>query len=268
MAATLPDFDRAHGPFAGRNVLVTGGGRGIGRAIALGFAAQGAAVAVVARTRSEVDAVAAEARRVGGRALAVEADVTRPEDVDRAAKSTVEAFGSVDILVNNAGINLLGRVSEQPLDEWWSVIHTCVGGTLHACRAVVPQMIARGYGRIVNVASRAAKVGQPFSTSYCAAKHAVLGFTRALALELADRGVTVNAVCPGLVSISDRYWRRLAELTGAPAAALRQKAIDACPQKRELVPDEVVPAVLFLASDEARHTTGEALNVSGGLLMH
>ena len=252
----------------GKTALVTGAGRGIGRAIALGLARSGANVVVASRTSAELDQVVAEIEKLGARGLAAAGDVSRPDAVERTVQAALSRFGTIDILVNNAGINVPGRLGDQPPEDWWTSISTCLGGTYEYSRRVVPPMATRGWGRVVNIASRAAKVGQLYSTAYCAAKHAVLGFTRALALEVASRGVTVNAVCPGLVSISDPYWSRMSELTGVPAATLRSNAIEACPQKSQLTPEDVVGAVLFLVSDSAARITGEAVNVSGGLVMH
>jgi NAD(P)-dependent dehydrogenase (short-subunit alcohol dehydrogenase family) len=254
----------------GKVALVTGGGRGIGRAIALGLAEQGAAVAVVARTESEVHGVVREIRALGGQGIALTADVTSREHVEASVATTERALGSIDVLVNNAGYSTLGRFHEIDPDDWWRVIEVNVRGVYWFCRATVPKMLEKDWGRIVNISSVAGKTGMPYGSAYCSAKHAVLGITRALALEVAQTGVTVNAVCPGLVhtEMTAAGFRQVAELLGIPPEVAILAAIQNVPQKRAITPEEIVPAVLFLVSPAAARTTGEALNVSGGKIMH
>ena len=253
-----------------RTALVTGAGKGIGRAIALALAESGAKVVAISRTLADVDRVVEEIRQRGGTALALAADVAQAADVASAVAAATAELGPIDILVNNAGHNSLGRLDEQDATEWWDQVAVSLGGTYNFSRAVIPSMVARRWGRVINVASISGKQGVKFCTAYCSAKHAVIGFTRALALEVAEDGVTVNAICPGFVEteLTDRTSQQRSELFGQPLAAIRQGAVDRNPQRSIMSPDEVVPAVLFFASEASARTTGEAMNISGGSVMH
>src|SRR5438128_1635761 len=182
---------------AQRRALVTGGGRGIGRAAALELAASGAAVAVAARTRSEVEAVASELRGRGARAQALEVDVTSPDSVRRLFQDARTALGGIDILVTAAGIADSAPLARTSDATWRAVIETNLSGCFFCLREALPAMAENGWGRVVNVASIAGKAGYPYIAAYAASKHGVLGLTRCAALEVAEKGVTVNAVCPG-----------------------------------------------------------------------
>jgi NAD(P)-dependent dehydrogenase (short-subunit alcohol dehydrogenase family) len=254
----------------GRVALVTGAGRGIGRAIALGLAEDGAALALIARTKSEIETVADEIRARGGRAAAVPCDVADPSAIEKAITSAVGALGPIDVLVNNAGNNVIGRFTEVSSEVWWSQLEVNVRGPYWFCRAVVPGMVERRWGRIINISSVVAKIGAPFVTAYATAKAGMLGFTRALAAELGPTGVTVNAVCPGFVqtALTDVTFEERAKLLGIPKETIQQRVIGSIPQRTAMTPDEVAPAVRFLASEGAYRTTGEALNVAGGMVMH
>lgn len=261
---------KVKGAFKGKTALVTGGGRGIGRAIALGFAAEGASVVVVSRTHSEIARVAGEIAAAGGRGHAVAADVTKEADVRAAIADAERAFGGVDILVNNAGTLEMDRFEESDPADWWRKFEVHLRGAYLFTRYAVPGMLARRCGRIINMASAAGKQGFANVSAYTAAKHALVGLTRSLALEFADRGVTVNAVCPGYTdtALGDGIFRQRAAIAGITPEAARQAAVDRVPQKVLLRPEDIVPAVLFLASDAATRTTGEAMNISGGMVMH
>jgi meso-butanediol dehydrogenase / (S,S)-butanediol dehydrogenase / diacetyl reductase len=254
----------------GRVALVTGGGRGIGRSVALAFAREGAAVAVVARTATEVESVAAECRALGGRALAVIADCSVEADIGRAMTAVASGLGPVDILVNNAGANVLGRIGEMDPAAWWQQLEINLRGPYLCSRAAIPGMVERKWGRVINVSSVAGKVGMQFATAYCAAKHGLIGFTRALALEVADRGVTVNAICPGWVetALTESTFAQRSLLFGRPVESIRQAMLWSIPQKAAMKPDDIAPTVVFLASDGAARITGESMNVSAGLVMH
>jgi NAD(P)-dependent dehydrogenase (short-subunit alcohol dehydrogenase family) len=257
-------------PLSRKVALVTGAGRGIGRAIALGLANSGAAVALVARTREEIERVAEEIRNAGGSALAVPADVSQQAQVEAAVRATGLEFGPVDILVNNAGNNILGRFMQQDSDEWWSHLEVNLRGPYRLCRAVVPAMVERRWGRIVNIASASGKVGVMYSTAYCSAKHALIGFTRSLALEVAESGVTVNAVCPGFVEtkLTEATFQQRADFAGTTREAVKKAIMDRNPMKAAMSSEDIVPSVLFLASEGSCRTTGEAINVSCGNVMH
>jgi NAD(P)-dependent dehydrogenase (short-subunit alcohol dehydrogenase family) len=254
----------------GRVALVTGAGKGIGRSIALGLAAEGARVAVVARTRGDVERVVQDIERAGGAGLALTADVADPGQVAASVAAVRERWGAVDILVNNAGHNTLGRIAELPVDDWWRQVEVSLRGSYLYCREVIPAMVERRWGRVINMSSVAGKVGLMFCTGYCSAKHAVIGLTRALALEVADKGVTVNAVCPGFVltDLTDSTSAQRSKLTGLSVEEVKKRSIDTMPQKTAMGPDDLVPAVLFLASEGAARITGESLNVSSGRVMH
>jgi 3-hydroxybutyrate dehydrogenase len=255
---------------AGKTALVTGAGRGIGRAICIELAREGAAIVAVARTRDEIDRVAAEVREAGGRAISVTADVTNDDQITASVEAAKREFGDVDILVNNAGDNILGKLDEQDPDVWWNQIVVGLRGPYQYCRAVVPLMRAAGWGRIINISSVNGKKGAEFCTAYCTAKHGIIGFTRALALELAKTNITVNAVCPGYVrtALTDRTMGQRTQMFGLSREGMEQAAMRQIPQGVVMTPEEVAPSVVFLASPAAARITGESMNVSAGLVMH
>jgi NAD(P)-dependent dehydrogenase (short-subunit alcohol dehydrogenase family) len=246
--------------------FITGGGRGIGRACALELASRGAAIAVAARSRDEVEAVARELREKGVRAHAVPLDVTNEESVRSAVSSAEEALGPVDILVNNAGVAPSAPFEKTDPALWNSVLAVNLNGTYLATRAVLPGMLARGWGRVINVASIASKVGYPYVTAYCASKHAVLGLTRALAQEVARKGVTVNAVCPGYVDTQmTRDARALIQKkTGISESDALAALESASPQKRMMTEVEVARLVGFLAEPGQAGINGQGINLDGG----
>src|SRR3984893_10841032 len=239
--------------------LVTGGGAGIGREIARRFAREGMAVAVLDRDGAE--GIAAE---IGG--LAVTADVTSEEEVSRAVETVLARFSRIDVLVNNAGIAWMGPALEMPLEALQSMLRVNVEGVFIVCRAVLPHMIARRSGSIVNLASWAGKTGNAFFAGYSASKFAVIGLTQSLAREMAPHGIRVNAICPGIVV--DTAMRTAIEAQQRqyrpPETAEREKSI---PIGRVSVPEDVARVAAFLASDESSYMTGESINLSGGLLM-
>ena len=248
---------------------MTGGGRGIGRVAALELARAGADVAVAARTRAEVDAVADEARALGVRAIALTADLGRAEDVKALFSEARSFLGGVDILVNGAGIAPTAPFARTTDEQWHSVLAVNLSGVFFATREVLPEMSERGWGRVVNVASIAGKTGMPYIAAYAASKHGVLGLTKVAALEMALRGVTVNAVCPGYVetAMTDTGIANVVAKTGQKAADVRRRLEEASPQKRMVTSEEVAALVLFLCGDQARGITGQALNVDGGTVV-
>ncbi len=248
----------------GKVALVTGGGRGIGRAIAERLAQDGARVAVAGRTQVEIEETAAA---VGG--VAVRLDVGDREGALAALAALEGQVGRVDVLVNNAG-----AAESAPFDRttdalWDRMLAVNVTGAFVLCRALLPKMIARGFGRVVNIASTAGLAGCAYSTAYCASKHAMIGMTRAIALEIARTPVTINCVCPGWANtrMADEAIARIAEKTGRGEEAARRTLEAMSPQGRMVEPEEVALVVSMLCSDEARSIHGQAIPVDGGQVM-
>jgi 3-hydroxybutyrate dehydrogenase len=254
---------------AGRRALVTGGGRGIGRAIALALADQGVEVTVAARSRAEVDQVAAEARARGVRASALTADVGRAEDVKALFRAARESLGAIDILVNAAGIAPSAPLVKTSDEMWHSVMAVNLSGVFYATREALPEMAERGWGRVINIASIAGKAAMPYIAAYTASKHGVLGLTKVAALEVATKGVTVNALCPGYVDtpMTDAGIANMVAKTGKAADDLRRHIEGLSPQKRLVTAEEVAALAVFLCGEDARGITGQALNVDGGTVV-
>lgn len=254
---------------AGRTALVTGAGKGIGRAVALELARAGVAVTVAARTRSDVDAVARQVRDEGGRAEALACDVRDAEQVKTLFGFGRSALGKIEILVNGAGVAPSAPLARTTEEQWRAAIETNLSGAFYCMRAAVPEMAERGWGRIVNLASIAGKTGSPYISAYAASKHGLLGLTKCAALELAGKGVTVNAVCPGYVDtpMTDAGVERMAALTKRTPQEIRRRIEAMSPQQRLMTAEEVAALVLFLCRDEARGINGQALSVDGGTLV-
>jgi NAD(P)-dependent dehydrogenase (short-subunit alcohol dehydrogenase family) len=255
-----------------KTTFITGGGRGIGRAIAVAFAGEGARVFVVARTASEVERVAAEIRAERGSDSAAHAvcDVSDPQSVSLAFDEASALFGrGPDILVNNAGIAESAKITDSTDEFWQRHLAVNLSGTFYCMRAALPAMVERGWGRIINVASIAGKTGAPYIAAYSASKHGVLGLTRSVALEVATKGVTVNAICPGYVDtdMTTRAVENIEAKTGRSAAESMEAIKRMSPQNRLVTSEEVAALALLLASEDGRGITGQAINVDGGSLL-
>lgn len=246
------------GRLQGRTAVVTGGHRGIGRGIAEAFAREGAGVTILdICADDQAEPVLAEIEQTGQQGLFIRADVSQESDVYHAIDRVLGVWGRIDILVNNAGILTQTPLTDMPVEEWDRVIAVNLRGTFLCCRAVLPHMLARGSGRIINIASQLGQIGEPNVTHYSASKGGIIAFTKSLAREVADRGVLVNAIAPGPIatgimpSTSEAERFKLAQL----------------PIHRFGQVDEVAPTAVFLASDDATYYVGQTLGPNGGDVM-
>jgi 2-hydroxycyclohexanecarboxyl-CoA dehydrogenase len=245
----------------GRNALVTGAGRGIGRAIALALARDGARVAVADLDGASADAVAAEIAARDRRAIGIRVDLTRRTEVEAMVARTVAELGSIDVLVNNAGWDFVQPFLDSDEETWDRIIALNFKGVLYTCRAALPGMVERGGGRVVNVGSDAGRGGSFGQAVYSGTKGAVIAFSKTLARELAKNKIAVNVVCPGLTEthLLQECRDRMPKVMDAVTRAI--------PWGRVGDPEEVAEAVAFLASPAAEYITGQTLSVSGGLTM-
>ncbi|MEO7190678.1 MAG: 3-oxoacyl-[acyl-carrier-protein] reductase [Vicinamibacterales bacterium] len=241
----------------GRVALVTGASRGIGRAVALGLAARGANVVAAARG-DNARAVVEEIRASGGEATAVAMDVTDDAAIGRVVAEVLARTGRIDVLVNNAGITRDQLMLRMKREDWDAVLATNLTAAFSCVQAVLKPMVKQRSGRIVNITSVVGQAGNAGQVNYAASKAGLIGFTKALALEVASRSITVNAVAPGLVDT---------DMTRAISSEAHEKWAETIPLKRLGTPDDVANAVMFLASDEASYITGHVLAVNGGMYM-
>jgi len=248
------------GLLAGKLALVTGGGRGIGAAIARVLATAGARVVVCGRNKPDLDAVA---REIGG--VALQLDLTDRHATDE----VIASVGHVDVLVNNAGIAESAALERTTDAMWDRIFELDVTAPFRVIRALAPSMVAAKWGRIINVASNAGVSGYGYSMAYCAAKHAMVGLTRALAIDLARTHVTINALCPGWVQTQmvDEAVTRIATKTGRSEDEARTQLAAMSPQRRMITPSEVAHAALMLCSDGARGIHGQTIVIDGGAVL-
>jgi NAD(P)-dependent dehydrogenase (short-subunit alcohol dehydrogenase family) len=248
------------GILAGKLALVTGGGRGIGAAIARALATIGARVVVCGRSKGDLDTIA---REING--VAIEVNLA-----DRAATDRMLAsVGEVAVLVNNAGIAESAALDRTTDEIWDKIIELDVTAPFRITRALVPGMVKAGWGRVINIASNAGVTGYGYSAAYCAAKHALVGMTRALAIDLARTNVTINALCPGWVetAMAEEAVTRIASKTGRSVEEARTSLASMSPQRRMITPDEVANAALMLCAHESRGIHGQTIVIDGGAVL-
>lgn len=243
----------------GKTALVTGASRGIGRAIALRLAAEGASVAInYAGNTAKAEETKAAIEAAGGKAALFQADVSDSAQVEQMVAAVTEAFGTIDILVNNAGITRDGLLMRMKEEDFDAVLDTNLKGIFHVTKAVSKLMMKKRAGRIVNMASVVGIMGNAGQTNYAAAKAGVIGFTKSAARELAARGITVNAVAPGFIAT---------DMTAAMPEKAKEATLAAIPLRRMGAPEDVANAVAFLVSDQASYITGQVVKVDGGMVM-
>jgi NAD(P)-dependent dehydrogenase (short-subunit alcohol dehydrogenase family) len=258
--------------------VVTGSGRGIGRAIALAFAREGAKLVLMARTAAQVEETCREAIRIGTEAVSMSGDISRKADIENLVRKTLDRFGPPDILVNNASVSKKRAFTvDYDDDVWQEVIRINLVGTYLSTKYFLKTMIPRKTGRIINISSIAGKSAQPFNSPYAASKHGILGLTKTVALEMGMLGVneiTVNAICPGptktdMLEGEDGMFEFLARHFGETREEIWERRLKGQNiQARMLDPEEIAAMAVFLASDEAKGITGQAINVDGGFIMH
>lgn len=251
----------------GKVAIITGASKGIGRALSLCFAREGASVVCAARSTDLVHETAAMVKQAGGHALAITCDAAKEDDVQRMIADAVQAFGKITTLINNAGDGGPTKpVEDYTMDDWLYTIHSCLTSSYVCTRFVVPEMVKAGGGAIVNISSGAGRRGLPYRIGYCSAKAGQVGMTYGMALELGPRGIRVNCVAPGAVEGDriDRVIAGQAQVRGISADEMRRAMLERSPLRRMTTADDIAAAALFLASDLAKNISGQVLAVNAG----
>ena len=249
--------------------FVTGGGTGIGKAIVRQLAKNGAKVAIASRARAHIESATTEFTALGSTVMPVQMDVSNKQDVARAVDEVISQWGAIHILVNNAGISGLSMINDPDDSKWYDIINTNLHGLYLVTKSVLKHMPDHCDGRVINISSVLGKFGVPGYTAYCTTKHGMIGFTRALALEVVDRGITVNTICPGWVEteMAALGIAETAALQGITQEEFKAQAIAGVPIRRFIEVQEVAELVAYIASDAAKGITGQALNICGGQTM-
>ena len=252
-----------------RIALVTGGGTGIGKAIGVQMAKNRAKVAIASRHHFRLESAAAEFEKLGLSVLPISMDVRKKHDIQRVVNAIVSKWGAIHILVNNAGISGLSMISDPDDSKWFDILDTNLNGLYLVTKEVLKHMPDQDGGRVINISSVLGKFGVPGYTAYCTTKHGMIGFTRALALEVVGRGITVNTVCPGWVDteMAAQGINETAAFQGITPQQFKAQAIAGVPIGRFLEADEIAEFVCYLASDQAKGITGQAINICGGQTM-
>jgi NAD(P)-dependent dehydrogenase (short-subunit alcohol dehydrogenase family) len=258
-----------HRGLQGRHALVTGGGRGIGASIVRSLAAHGAKVSMLGRTAATLESLATELKTAGAQIFCTTADVAKRESVDAAFAAARAMLGPIEILINNAGQAISAPITKRDDALWERLLAINLSGTYFGMQAALPEMMQGGFGRIINIASTAGLTGYPYVAAYCAAKHGVVGLTRAVAREVAARNITVNAVCPGYTDtdLVREAAAKISAVTGRKLEDALQAMTKTNPQGRLVQPDEVANAVTWLCLPGSESVTGQSIVVAGGELM-
>jgi len=259
----------------GQVAIVTGAGSGLGRAIALRLSREGAAIAAADLNAEAAEKLIVEIKGQGRSGLSIQMDVSVEKDAERTVKQTLETFGRIDVLVNNAGAGSVGLIINHSEEEWEKPMRVNLKGTFLCSKTVAKEMIPRKQGRIINISSVSGKSGEEIIGAYCASKFGVIGLTQVMAKELGRYQITVNAVCPGYIWTP--MWENLGQWLKeniptlsqlSPKEVFEKRVKSVTPLRRPQEPEDIANLVAFLASEEARNITGQAINVDGGAVMH